>query len=185
MKTIILNVLFFIIYATGSAVYAESERGGYNLIASLNGDWSLAPASKQEGKATKHKVVSPMVGTDKTAMSFRVIGKGSTVQENLLPGTAKEMATMYHCDNHKNCNQVKATHYCAKQNQPEFVLMRADAKSITFNCNMDTAICKSKAGHVHQIKHELYNGGKNLKTTYTIYKDGKKKKDSVYHFVKK
>ena len=180
-----IGIVFVLMLVCSSFTQAEGQRDGYNALTTLNGDWALDSADKQEGKATKNKIVSPLLGTGKTAMSFKVIGKGSAVQENLLPGTGKEMATMYHCDDYKNCNKVVAKHYCAKQNQPELSLMGMKGKTITFECNPANSTCSSKAGHVHQISHELSNGGKNLKTTYTIFKDGKKQKDSIYHFVKK
>lgn len=164
---------------------ADSNRTSYAWMTKLHGDWALSPAAQQEGKATKHKVVAPLVGTDKVAMSFRVIGKGSTVQENLLPGTGKEMATMYHCNDFKACSQVRGTHYCAKQNQPAVVLEKNSGNQISFACDMNTALCQSNEEHVHNISHELSNSGKHLKTTYTIFKDGKFKKNSTYHFDRK
>jgi hypothetical protein len=128
-----------------------------------------------------------LIGTDKTAISFKVVGKGSAVQENLLPGTGKEMVTMYHCNDFKDCSQVQATHYCAKQNQPELVLDTANTTSnvIAMACDMNTPLCGYVEGHVHMIKHELSQDNNHLKTTYTIYKDGKFEKNSIYHFIRK
>ena len=117
-------------------------------------------------------------------MSFKVIGKGSTVQESLLPGTGKEMATMYHCNDFKNCTKVEARHYCAKQNQPELVLDtdKSNDNLIVMNCDMRSDLCNSMEGHIHKIQHELSQDKKHLKTTYTSYKDGKFQKNSIYHF---
>lgn len=184
MKSTIALLVATIVILPGTAT-AGSAQDGYNLMTRLSGDWSLADATRQEGKATLDKLVVPLVGTDKTAMSFRVIGKGSTVQENLLPGTGKEMATMYHCDSHAKCQEVRASHYCAKRNQPQFVLASATDTSIAFRCDGKNDVCRSEESHVHQIRHELSPDGKNLKTTYTIYDKGKRKSDSIYHFVKK
>ena len=158
----------------------------YLALADLKGDWKLAPAEQQEGGATKKGPAAKMLGTDGTAMSFKVIGKGSTVQENLLPGTGKEMATMYHCDDFETCSQVKATHYCAKQNQPQLVLDTAGSSQnvVSLTCDMSTDLCNSDEGHVHGITHELSDEG-GLKTTYTIFHKGKFQKNSVYHFVRK
>lgn len=165
---------------------AAPAMDNYKTLTKLQGEWKLAPADKQEGGATKKGPAAKLIGTDITAMSFKVIGKGSTVQENLLPGTGKEMATMYHCDKFKNCSQIKATHYCAKQNQPKLIL-DASASSgsvITMACDPSSALCNSNEGHVHKITHEMA-GTNQLKTTYTIFKDGKFKKNSIYHFVRK
>jgi len=184
MKSITVFLTTMLALLPGLAL-AGSAQDGYNLMTRLSGDWALADAALQEGKATRDKLVAPLVGTDKTAMSFRVIGKGSTVQENLLPGTGKEMATMYHCDKFAKCKEVRASHFCAKRNQPQFVLVSANETSIAFRCDGKNDVCRSDEGHVHQIRHELSPDGKNLKTIYTIYEKGKRKSDSIYHFVKK
>ena len=118
-------------------------------------------------------------------MSFKLVGKGSTVQENLLPGIGKEMVTMYHSKDTK-CSQVKATHYCVKQNQPEMLADPASTSTrLVYNCDMSTELCQSSLNHAHRITHELSNDGNHLKTTYTSYNDGKYLKDSIYHFDRK
>ncbi len=91
---------------------------------------------------------------------------------------------MYHCNDFKNCSQVQAKHYCAKQNQPELTLdaAKSNDSTIVLVCDMNTSLCNSAEGHVHGIKHELSQANNHLKTTYTIYKDGKYEKDSIYHF---
>lgn len=183
----IVNILFATILVIFSTITNATDTGEaqqqFNFISELNGDWKLSPVSVQEGKTTQHKAVKPLIGTNRVAMSFKVIGKGSTVQENLLPGTKKEMATMYHCDKFGKCGEVLATHYCAKRNQPKMVAAPGlSYNSVTLNCDMDSPICQSNAGHVHKISHKLSNNGSHLKTTYTIFKNGKYKKDSIYHF---
>ena len=161
---------------------ANDARALYDWMKGLEGEWVLSPSDKQEGKATQHKLVAPLVGTDAIAMSFKLIGKGSTVQENLLPGTKKEMVTMYHCRD-ASCSQLKATHYCVKQNQPEMLVELSSAEDkLVYNCDMSTELCQSGQDHVHKITHELSSDGKHLKTTYTSWKDGKHLKNSVYHF---
>lgn len=118
-------------------------------------------------------------------MSFNLVGKGSTVQENLLPGNKKEMVTMYHCQD-IGCDQVKATHYCAKKNQPEMTAdLSSGSNTLVFNCDMSTALCQSKEDHVHKITHQVSSDGNRLMTTYTSWKDGKYLKDSVYTFDRK
>lgn len=88
----IISVFAFLSVAANAEQSGEAQQQ-YNFISQLKGDWKLSPASQQQGKSTTHKFVKPLMGTDRVAMSFKVIGKGSTVQENLLPGTKKEMAT--------------------------------------------------------------------------------------------
>ena len=168
-----------------SGVCAGSDAlDNYKTLTLLDGDWMLSPADVQEGGATKKGPAAEVIGTGKTAISFKVVGKGSAVQENLLPGAGKEMVTMYHCDTFKNCSQVQAKHYCAKQNQPELILdaAKSNDRVIVMVCDTDTSLCNSAEGHVHMIKHELSADNNHLKTTYTIFSEGKFEKDSIYHF---
>jgi hypothetical protein len=53
------------------------------LSAILNGDWVLSPTEIQEGGATKKGPAAKLVGAGRTALSFKVVGKSSAVQENL------------------------------------------------------------------------------------------------------
>ena len=89
--------------ALGSVYAGTNALNHYKTLTSLDGDWVLSPANEQEGGATKKYPAAKLIGTNNTAISFMVIGKGSTIQENLLPGTGKEMATMYHCNDFNNC----------------------------------------------------------------------------------
>ena len=91
---------------------------------------------------------------------------------------------MYHGNDFKDCSKVQATHYCAKQNQPELILDTAKTTSnmIVMACDMNTSPCNSVESYVHMIKHELSQDSNNLRTTYTIYKY---EKDSIYNFNRK
>ena len=171
-----------------NSVWADAEAlNNYNTLTMLDGDWMLSPASSQEGGATKKGPALKLVGTDETAISFKLVGKGSALQENLLPGTGKEMVTMYHCNDFRNCAKVQAKHYCAKQNQPELLLDAAKSNDslIVMTCDMKTSLCNSIEGHVHTIKHELSQNNNHIRTSYTIYKNGKYEKNSIYHFDRK
>ena len=185
MKTFqVFTVIALVVYVAAAAG-AATPKGldGYNTLTRLNGDWKFAPASQQEGGATTKGPAKALLGTDAVAIRFRVIGKGSTVQENLLPGTGKEMATMYHCNDFKDCTMVRATHYCAKQNQPQLVVAPARSpNTVELACDMSTKLCSSMQGHVHKIRHELSDDNARLRTTYTIYKNGKFEKNSIYRF---
>ena len=187
MNIITLIVAVLTLLLSSSAWAASPALDNYKTLTLLQGDWVLAPVDKQEGGATKKGPAAKLLGTDKTAMSFKVIGKGSTVQENLLPGTGKEMATMYHCNDFNNCSQLQAKHYCAKQNQPDLVFDEASSSGrvISMACDMTSPLCNSSEGHVHNITHELSQDNNHLKTTYTIFKGGKFEKNSVYHFNRK
>ena len=160
----------------------------YEWMESLEGEWVLSPADKQTGtNSYKHKAVFPMLGTDKTGISFKSIGKKSTIQEDLLPNSPKQMVTMYHCKDIE-CEQIKATHYCVKQNQPEFIanFKKSTPTRIVFDCDMTTEICQSNEDHVHTIIHEITNDGKHLKTSYLSWENKKPKiNSSIYHFDRK
>ena len=187
MKLMSCTSILGLVLIVSSAWAATTSLNHYKTLTLLEGDWVLSPVDDQEGGATKKGPAAKLIGTDNTAISFKVIGKGSTIQENLLPGTGKEMATMYHCNDFKDCSKVQATHYCAKQNQPELMLDTANTTGnvIAMTCDMNTSLCNSMEGHVHMIKHELSQDSNHLRTTYTIYKDGKFEKDSIYHFKRK
>lgn len=187
MKIILKTSILYLSLVASSAWASSSQLEHYKTLTLLKGDWLLSPAKEQEGGATNKGPAEKLIGTDKTAISFKIIGKGSTVQENLLPGTGKEMATMYHCNDFKDCSNLQARHYCAKQNQPKLVLDVDNTKgdTIAMTCDMNTSLCKSAESHVHMIKHELSNDSNHLKTTYTIFKEGKFEKNSIYHFDRK
>ena len=92
----------------------------YEWVRQLEGQCTLSPPEVQEGGTRTHPSVLHLFNTDKVAMEFKLIGRERTVQEDLLPGTKRQMVTMYHCKD-SSCSAVKATHYCAKGNQPEFL----------------------------------------------------------------
>lgn len=169
-----------------------AEASAWELFAwmedALIGDWKLSPAEAQIGtESYKHKAVLPITGTDATGMAFKLIGGEVTIQEELLPGTAKQMVTMYHCKDIA-CTNLKATHYCSKQNQPEFLanLRESTPNRIVFDCDMTTELCQSDEDHIHQIVHELSNNGKHLKSSYFAWKEKKlSSTHSIYHFDRK
>ncbi len=154
----------------------------------LAGEWKLSdPASQNGTESYKHSALLPLAGTDTTAMAFKLIGGEVTIQEDLLPGTAKQMVTMYHCKDIA-CTNLKATHYCSKQNQPEFLANLAESTPtrIVFECDMSTELCNSREDHIHRIVHELSDGGKHLKSSYFAWKEKQlHTTHSIYHFDRK
>lgn len=187
MKTLLIAPVVGLALALSSAWADTSELNNFKTLTLLEGDWMLSPAKVQEGGATEKGPAGKLVGTDETAISFKLVGKGSALQENLLPGTGKEMVTMYHCNDFRNCSEIQAKHYCAKQNQPELILdmEKSNDSVIVMTCDMKTALCNSVEGHVHIIKHELSQNNNHIRTSYTIYKNGRYEKDSTYHFDRK
>lgn len=181
---------FLVNFVLISSIHA-AEVDGWGLFAwveSLKGKWVLSPADQQTGtQSYMHHAVLPLVGTNATGISFKLIGGDVTIQEDLLPNTTKQMVTMYHCKDIA-CTNIKATHYCSKQNQPEFIanLSESSKNRIVFDCDMTTELCQSDEDHVHQIVHEISNEGRHLKTSYFSWENKKPKMDSsVYHFDRK
>ncbi len=175
-----------------SAAHAEENTTAWELFdwmeTAMVGEWKLSGAEEQNGtESYKHPAVLPLAGTDATAMAFKLIGGEVTIQEDLLPGTAKQMVTMYHCKDIA-CTTLKATHYCSKQNQPEFLanLRESTPERIVFECDMSTELCQSDEDHIHRIVHELSNDGKHLKSSYFAWKEKKlHTTHSIYHFDRK
>jgi len=167
----------------------EPEAMYEHMLTALKGEWKLSPEKMQIGTSSyTHKLLRPLVGTDTTALAYKEIGFGSTFQEDLLPNTKKQMVTMYHCDDNVDCNELRATHYCTKMNQPEFLLdtKNSTKEKIIFNCDMRTNLCKSNEDHIHNMIFEFSNDGTHLKSSYLGWTDQKpNKKNSVYHFDKK
>jgi len=188
IKKITIHLLVVISLATSSYAEEIDAFDVYDWIESLNGEWKLSPADKQIGTDSyKHKAVLPIVGTNTTGIAFKSIGYNSTIQEDLLPNTAKQMVTMYHCKD-MECELLKATHYCVKQNQPEFIVnfKESSENRIVFDCDMSTELCQSVDDHVHKIIHEISNNSKHLKSSYLSWENKKiKNNSSIYHFDRK
>lgn len=178
-----------LVWSLLSTLHAQEDIEGWDLFdwmdEALRGEWVLSPAEKQIGTDSyKHKAVLPLVGTDATGTAYKLIGRETTIQEDLLPNTEKQMVTMYHCRDIA-CTTLKATHYCTKQNQPEFIanLEKSTPERFVFECDMGTELCQSDEDHVHQIILELSDGGKHLKASYLAWANKKPKKvSSIYHF---
>ena len=190
MKKLLLSLSIIATLSTASIAKEVEPIDIYeHMQTALAGEWTLSAEEKQLGTtAYKNKLVYPLVGTDITALAYKSIGFETTLQEDLLPNTKKQMVTMYHCDDYLDCNQLQATHYCTKMNQPQFILdvKKSTKEKIIFDCNMETTLCKSDEDHIHQIILEFSNGGKNLKSSYLGWTNQKpNKKNSIYYFDKK
>ena len=191
MKKLILSlsILGLLFSSTCSAEEMEPMDVYNHMIKVLGGEWSLSSVEKQTGTSSyKNPAISHLAGTKENAIAYRVIGRGATLQEDLLTNTKKEMVTMYHCDNFFDCKKLKATHYCAKRNQPQFLLNTKETTKtkIVFDCDMSTQLCNSNQDHVHKIIHQLSQNGTHLKSSYLGWKNQTpNKKNSIYHFDKK
>ena len=176
---------FMLLFSSAHAEFMDGWELFDHMDAMMSGNWVMSPKEKQTGtNSYKHPAVMPLLGTQKPGISFKLIGRGTTLQEDLLPNTAKQMVTMYHCKDIE-CTTLKATHYCVKQNQPEFIanLKKSTENKIIFDCDMSTQLCQSNEDHVHQIVHEFSQEGMHLKSSYFSWAEGKLKNvHSIYHF---
>ncbi len=186
-RTSALSLLLAVSLATSAHAEKADPFDLYDWMAALGGEWLLSPAEKQTGTDSyKHEAVLPLLGSDRPGIAFKQIGRNSTVQEDLLPDTAKQMVTMYHCN--FDCSQVVATHYCVKQNQPRFIanLEESTPERIVFECDMNTPLCNSDEAHVHRIIHELSENRTHLKSSYLSWENKKPMSNSsIYHFDRK
>ncbi|CAA6815256.1 MAG: Unknown protein [uncultured Sulfurovum sp.] len=154
----------------------------------LSDSWSLSPKEEQVDTTGAHenKAIIHLVGDNKAVgTKYKVIGSGATLEEVLLPDTKKSMVTMYHCNSYTNCTKLKATHYCAKKNQPQFLLNLEETRKdkFVFDCDMSTELCNSDEDHIHKMIFELSEEDSHLKASYLAWKDKKlRDKHSIYHF---
>ena len=93
---------------------------------------------------------------------------------------------MYHCLD-KECTEVVADHYCSLKNHP---VLRATPQSaagkLVFTCDPSATVCSSPDPHLHVMTIEAASGSSaQLKTTFSIRRDGKPAEDLVFLFDKK
>ncbi len=167
--------------------HAEEPDGWemFEWLEALKGVWVLSEPSKQVGtESYRHPALEGLAGSNTPGVVYKLIGAETVVEEDLLPDTPKQMVTMYHCKDIA-CSTLKATHYCVKQNQPEFIANKtlSSPTRIVFDCDMSTEWCQSDEDHVHQIVLELSENGNHLKSSYLSWKDHKPTPvSSIYHF---
>ncbi|MDD5051438.1 MAG: hypothetical protein PHO27_01755 [Sulfuricurvum sp.] len=188
-KPLILSLFFTLSYLMPSHAAEPTAWDLFDWMEqSLKGEWVLSDPDQQIGtQSYKNPAVFPLIGTSTTATAYKLIGGDVVIQEDLLPNTKKQMVTMYHCKDIA-CTNLKATHYCSKQNQPEFLanLHESTPHKMIFECDMSTELCQSDEDHVHDIILELSDDNKHLKASYLSWQDKKPKSDSsIYYFDRK
>lgn len=155
------------------------------LYAGGTGYWKLAPRERQIDTTGAHEGLASFLGVDQTLTSYAVIGRGTTLQENFLTGTDREMVTMYYCDRLHTCDTLMATHFCAKRNVPVLKLNFKETapRKYVFDCDMSTPLCQSNDDHIYRIIVEVSENGQHLKLSY-LGKTNQKvnAKHSIFHF---
>ena len=177
-----MNKLFLIITLLASMTTASQAVNAKEIFESmeeLNGKWVLSKTKKQQGSCYFKPHMQDKI---KVGVAFKYIGLDTTIQEDLLPGTGRQMVTMYHCKDIA-CTMLKATHYCVKQNQPEFILNleKSSDEKFVFDCDMSTELCNSGENHVHQIIHE-FTDDDELTISYNSWSEKKPIKSTICHF---
>jgi len=136
----------------------------FETLQTFDGEWDFIEG-KQRGSCSKGKNAT-------SAIRFKMIGKATAVQENLMPGSSYQMVTMYHVED-LNEKDVIGTHYCVKKNQPAY---RADLENSTdekliFKCDKTrTKLCTSEepygGSYVDSIVYEIMDDGDTLTVHY-------------------
>jgi hypothetical protein len=101
---------------------------------------------------------------------YFVTGNGSAVVENLLSDGKPTMTTVYHLDG----PALRATHFCAAQNQPRLKAERIDLvrNEIDFGFVDVTNLKSAGAGHVQGLEWRMIDS--NHVTLTFIFKAGEK-----------
>lgn len=118
---------------------------------------------------------------ERVLVIYRVTGAGSTLMEQLFPGTDHEMITMYHLDG----DDLVLTHYCAAGNQPRMKAKPGDSVDrIEFDFAGGANINPSHDAHMHSAVFE-YPGGDRLRSSWDLHADGRKQDTKVFDLIRK
>lgn len=99
--------------------------------------------------------------------SFQLFADGSALMSRLSGGMPHDMVTMFHMDG----ANVMATHYCARHNQPRFVLAPGgDPNKLIFKFKDGTNL-EPATGHMNQIVF-IIGGANHHIEEWTYLKDG-------------
>lgn len=178
-KNIIVSALLGVLFTATMQAATPSEV--FRAIGSLEGEWQLSPTMPQQGSCHFQEGTEPLG----SGITFKYIGKKTTIEEELLPDTERQMVTMYHCKDIA-CTNIKATHYCVKMNQPQYIanLKESTPNKVVMECDMSTQLCNSKENYVYKIIHEISADGRHLKSSYLSKKDNKPIPSTVCNFEK-
>ncbi len=176
-KSITAIMLTFLCTTAGHAATSEEV---YEWLGELEGEWALSTTAQQQGSCyfPEDKIEDVEVG-----ISFKYIARDTTIQENLLPDTERQMVTMYHCKDIA-CTNIRATHYCVKMNQPVYIanLEESTKNKLVFECDPSFEICNSNENYVYKVIHELSEDGETLKSSYLSREDMKPIPSTICNF---
>jgi len=131
----------------------------FDLIKSLAGSWTTTSTMEE------------MPGT--LEVRYRVVGGGSVVEEDFMPGHPHEMISMYHMDN----GRLMMTHYCAVGNQPRMTAepcsaLDEDCPELRFRFRDCTNLASANDGHMREMDMTIVDRD-TFSSKWTFFKDGK------------
>jgi hypothetical protein len=131
----------------------------------LAGEW----VAKQKGEDGKE-----------VHLTYKVTSGGSAVVETIMPGGEHEMVSVIHPDG----NDVVLTHYCMLGNQPQMRASGLHGNSVEFKFVRATNTKSDKDMHMHDATFTFVDPD-TLRTTWTLYNDGKPVKQEVFEAKRK
>lgn len=179
LKRFIISTLAMVSFTVVAQAATPAEV--YKWIGALEGEWKLSKTEKQQGSCAFEEGEEPSVG-----IAFKQIGRNTTIQEDLLPDSERQMVTMYHCKD-IGCTNIRGTHYCVKENQPVYQvnLKESTPNKIIMECDPSASdLCESNENYVYKVIHELSADGTKLKSSYLSKKDKKPIPSTICNFEK-
>jgi hypothetical protein len=147
---------------------AGADLPAFEKFKNLAGEWS--------GKAVEGEHVGMEVH-----IHYKVSAGGSAVIETIGPNSDHEMVTVIHPDG----DSLILTHYCMLGNQPQ---MKADGKAdgdtVAFKFTKATNLKSDKDMYMHDAAFTFVDKD-TIKTTWTLYNDGKPAGKSVFELKRK
>ena len=114
-------------------------------------------------------------------VTYKLTSGGSAVLETIGAGSDHEMVTVIHPDG----DNLILTHYCMLGNQPQ---MKADGKgkgdTVAFEFTKATNLKSEKDPYMHDATFTFVDKD-TIKTTWTLYNDGKPAGKSVFELKRK
>ena len=98
---------------------------------------------------------------------YKVVGAGSAVAEDMFPGAAHEMITMYHAD-----GKGMLTHYCAMGNQPQMKSAGLDGDKLIFRFAGGANIEPDKNSYMRDLTITFISPD-HIQQEWQFYEDGK------------
>lgn len=132
----------------------------------LLGTWE--GTNKMDGKEELVKVV------------YELTSGGTAITEKLMPGTPKEMISVYH----KSGKSVAMTHYCAMGNQPHMNLKKSEGNSTQFEMSKPVGVSSINEPHMHAVTLTLLDPN-TLKQEWVQFDNGKLKEIVSFNLTKK